>query len=249
MAGITRLIRLAILAFSMALALGVSPHRANAGGSPLTSLADALRAKGIDLSRPSLLDALHNSDPEVRGLAANKLAENHDAEALSAIKEALSVETNPRARINFGLALWTLHDPGGLTLLHAMCAEPSLSIDTIVAVVQELSVMNESTEPCVKPVLTFLDTHLDSESRARSLFALPDLYPWATPVQAEAILRMLLGMLSDGDPYVRMQTAQSLVQIGLPSSAGPIRAQMLRETDPNIRDSLQTALDMLARKQ
>jgi hypothetical protein len=56
-------------------------------------------------------------------------------------------------------------------------------------------------------------------------------------------------MLSDPDPYVRMQTAQSLVQIGFPSSAGPIRAQMLRETDPNIRDSLQTALDMLVRKQ
>ena len=236
------------LACAFALAFAVVPA-VQVGGSPLTSLADALRAKGIDLSRPSLLAALHNSDPAVRGLAANKLAENHDAEALPAIKEALSVEKDPRARINFGLALRTLHDPGGLTVLHSICVDRSSSIDTIVAVVQELSIMNESSEPCVKPILTFLNTHNDSESRARSLNALPDLYPWVTPVLAEKILRMLLDMLSDPDPYVRMQTAQSLVQIGLPSSAGPIRAQMLRETDLNIRDSLQTALDMLVRKQ
>lgn len=232
-------------AFALAFAVVLAAH---VGGSPLTSLADALHAKGIDLSRPSLLAALHNSDPAVRGLAANKLAENHDAEALPAIKEALSVEKDPRARINFGLALWTLQDPGGLTVLHGICADLSSSIDTIVAAVQELSMMNESSEPCVKPVLTFLDAHHDSESRARSLMALPDLYSWATPALAEKILRMLLGMLSDPDPSVRMQTAQSLVQIGLPSSAAPIQAQMLRETDPNIRDSLQTALDMLARK-
>ncbi len=236
------------LACAFALAFAVVPT-ARVGGSPLTSLADALHAKGIDLSRPSLLAALRNSDPAVRGLAANKLAENQDAEALPAIKEALSVEKDLRARINFGLALWTLQDPDGLTVLHGMCADPSFSIDTIVAVVQELSLIHESSEVCVKPVLTFLEAHHDSESRARSLTALPDLYPWATPVQAEGILRMLLGMLSDRDPYVRVQTAQSLVQIGLPSSAGPIRAQMLRETDRNIRDNLQTALDMLARKQ
>lgn len=240
--------RSAVLASALAsaLALGIAPQIiAHANGSPPTSLADSLRSKGIDLSRPSLLAALRNSDPQVRGLAAMKLAENHDSEAVPAIKNALAVETSPSARIDFGLALWTIKDPDGIVTLRAMCSDASLSIDAIVEVVQELSMIHESSQPCASPVLAFLDSHRDSESRLRSLFALPDLYPWVTPRQAENILQMLVGMLTDEDPAVRMQTAQSLVQIGMPSFEAPIRAQMLRETDPVVRSSLETSLDML----
>jgi HEAT repeat protein len=241
-------IRVGTLACALTLASAVGINAAHVGGSAPMSVADALRAKGIDLSRPSLLAALRNSDPQIRGLAAMKLAENHDADAIPEIKDALAVEKNPTARINFGLALWSLQDPVGLSSLRAVCSDGSMAIDAIVEAVQELNMIHESSEPCASTVIGFLEAHQDSESRLRSLFALADLYPWVTPGEGQKVLQMLLGMLSDDDPSVRMQTAQSLVQIGLPASAGPIRAQMLRETDPTIRDSLQTALDMLARK-
>ncbi len=248
------------LAASLALGIGAAPVSSQAGASqtappeivsnsPLQTVAAALRAKGIDLSRTSLLQALHHSDPAVRSLAALQLCEHRSAESVPSIKEALSIETDPRTRINFGLALWTAHDPDGVVTLHRLCSDPAQSIDITVTVVQELAIANESSEPCAAAVLHYVDIHLDSESRLRSLFALPDLYPWVVPDQADKVLALLTETLKDRDPAVRIQSAQSLVQIGLPSSAGPIRTQMTRESDPNIRDSLKSSLDQLAKKQ
>ncbi|MGA7860160.1 MAG: hypothetical protein WCA11_19645, partial [Terracidiphilus sp.] len=58
-------------------------------------LAEALRSHGVtDLSEKSLLAALKNSDPAVRSLAANKLAEDGYADAGPSIEAALTDEKN-----------------------------------------------------------------------------------------------------------------------------------------------------------
>ena len=74
--------------------LGSSQEDKFAHGPPQT-LEDALREHGIiDQSKQSLIAALQDSDREVRGIAANKLAADGDLDATPAIESALSREQN-----------------------------------------------------------------------------------------------------------------------------------------------------------
>ncbi|RZU43082.1 hypothetical protein BDD14_4702 [Edaphobacter modestus] len=68
---------------------------------------------GVDASEPSLIAALKNSNPEVRSLAAAELAEKHEDLAKPAIENALSAETNTRARIDIAASLVSMSDPVG----------------------------------------------------------------------------------------------------------------------------------------
>src|SRR6202167_3048565 len=72
---------------------------------------EGLASHGLtDLSEESLIAALSHSDPQVRTIAAMKLAEDHHDDAAPAIRSALSREQDLKAQIGFSQALWELHD-------------------------------------------------------------------------------------------------------------------------------------------
>ena len=73
------------------------------GGKPQT-FDDLLKRHNIELTRQGLVDALRNTDPEVRSLAAQKLAEDKAVETIPAIKDALARESVPWTRMN--IAPW-----------------------------------------------------------------------------------------------------------------------------------------------
>ena len=243
---LARILVLSAMAGFAGMATAPGQNTPGVRNSPLTSVSDALHAKGIDLSHSSLLEALHNQDAEVRGLAANKLAEDGDADALPAIKEALRVEKDPWQRINMSLALWTLHDANGVPSLYRVCSDASVSIDVVVRVVQTLHLIHQPGGACINPTMRFFETHRDSESRLRDLPALTAIHDGASAELSERIVRLLENLLSDPDPEVRMQASQSLVDISSFSSADAIHAAMLRETDENVRSVLKIHFDQLA---
>jgi len=64
-----------------------------AAGRPKT-VAEKLRDRNIGLTKPALIAALHNPDSEVRGLAAQMLADEHAYDSVKSIGSALAVETD-----------------------------------------------------------------------------------------------------------------------------------------------------------
>ena len=57
---------------------------------PPPTFGELLKRHNIQLTQPALVDALRNADPEVRYLAAHKLAEDKAVETIPAIKDALA---------------------------------------------------------------------------------------------------------------------------------------------------------------
>lgn len=218
----------------------------SSGGGPLTSFADSLRAHGIGLSQPALIDALRNSDPEIRAVAALKLDEDHDSASVAPIEDALATETDPRTRIAMAEALWGLHDPTGLASLQAMCTDESLSIFDIVEVAQHLGLIGESSAACASPILTYLDPTTDR--RQVVLPALPDLYRWVPSRQAAQIISNLQDMLTDEDGTVRMEASHALAQIGSRGSIEALSKAIAQENDPSVQASLENDLDRLENK-
>lgn len=211
----------------------------------LVSLSESLRNRGIDLSPPSLIAALHNVDPEIRSLAALKLAEDQQAQAATLIADALALEKNAKSRIAMSEALWTLNDPRGLAALQGMCTDRSLQIDAVIEAVQHLNILGESSVGCAGPVFEYLDSHPGTASRRRVLPALICMYKWVTPAQAGRIAQELQSMLSDPEPYLRMAASDAVAQANVRSAADALRAEISKEENPEVRSHLQSNLDML----
>jgi HEAT repeats len=93
------------------------------GSVRLSRFGDLLRELHIELTEPSLLRALKNPNPEIRYLAAMKLAEDKAFDAIPAVKQALIVEKTPRARVNIAVALGLLGDAGGHDELKKLCSD------------------------------------------------------------------------------------------------------------------------------
>jgi hypothetical protein len=90
-----------ILALAATLAGGQATSESNGA---LPTLGELLKGHNIELTQPALVGALTNADPEVRYLAALKLAEDKEDGAIPAIKDALTSEGVPWTRMNIALA-------------------------------------------------------------------------------------------------------------------------------------------------
>jgi HEAT repeat protein len=230
--------------------IGIAQGASDSQNGPLTPFADSLRSRGIEISKPSLISALRNPDPEIRSLAALKLAEDHDSDTLPLIVRALSVEEVQTARTGISSALWSLlGNPKGLAYLQRMCSDSSLSINVIVDVVHTLNVVNKSSAQCAGFILGYLDSHDDSESRLSLLRALSAMYRWVPQDQAGRMAEMLQDMLGDKNPSIRMDAGHALVEISLGSSTEAHRSAISRENDPVVRSSLQRDLSVLQKEQ
>lgn len=225
-------------------------QQASFGPGMAVPLSDALRARGIGTSEPSLISALVNEDQWVRSLAALKLAEDHHDDAIPSIEAALKVESSPKARIAMSEALWGLHDPKGLPSLQAMCTDPTLSIYDRVYLVRHLNSDGASNGACAAPILRYLDSSgSSSDARKIVLSAFPALYKWASAPQMAQIVSAIQEMLGAPDAFVRLQASHALVQIGSRSSLPLVRDAASREADLNVRSALKADVRELEKNQ
>jgi HEAT repeat protein len=96
-------------------------------GGKLPTLDEQLRDFHIGVTGPDLRDALRNDIPEVRGLAADKLAEIDEPDAIKYIEVALVQETVPRIAVEMAFALARMKDTKGIEVLTHMCNDTSLN--------------------------------------------------------------------------------------------------------------------------
>ena len=213
--------------------------------------AEALRAYGIDLSEPSLLTALSNSNPKVRVLAAYQLAAEHDSGATSAIEGALSREKDTISRVGLATALASMHDAVGEEYLQAACADPTSPINAVIAAVQMLKILSLPGGGCADNVLHSLDRPADKDYLNVTVTLFPLIYKQVSSDKESYILTRIQQLLLDKtkEPAVRLAAGDALAQIGDPSSIEAVRAALSQEDDPTIRSSLEMNLNVLEKKQ
>jgi hypothetical protein len=210
----------------------------NVGSGPLRSFAEVLASHGVtDLSEESLISALSNSDPEVRSVAAMKLAEDHHDDAAPAVESALSREQDLNAQIAISKGLWGLHDHKGIAHLHAMCTNPSLKFMTLISVIDALSIPHSPTGVCAETFFAAMGSSKEPAEIAAGTTRLSVIYRDATPVQALRILTTLRLLLADTkqEADVRLEASQALAEIGTPECAAAIRTAISQEENPDIR--------------
>lgn len=226
----------------------------NATVAPLpapTSLEQALRSHGIsDLSQQSLAAELQNRDPQVRILAANKLAENRDTGAITAIEEALSHEQSIDAQIGLSEALLTLNDRKGLAHLHSMCDDSSIRLQSMISVVRALRLIRSSASECAGTFIALMDQTKDSGELGMAASLLPFLYVDSKTEEAQRIVEKLRTLLLDRkqQTIVRIMCGNALAKIDSPGSAAAIREAIMNEQDPNTKLALESALGTMEKK-
>lgn len=212
---------------------------------PPQTPADVLRSKGIaDQSEPSLVAALTNSDPEIRNLAANTLAQYHLAEAAPAIESALSREQDPSAQIGLSEALWSLHDDKGEAHLHIMCTDSSLKFMTLVSIIDALKLTHLPTAVCTETFFAAFTRAKEPGEIAMGTTRLAALYRDATRDQQLRIITTLRLLLADKkqEPSVRLESSQALSEIGTPECAEAIRTAIAQEPNPDFRTFFEATL-------
>src|SRR5215472_16501371 len=101
-----------ILACSVMFAQSNEAPKYEGAGSTIEEL---LESHHVKLTSAGLIEALKDASPEVRSLAAEKLAQDNDKESIPALVAALQVETVAQTRVNVAYALGKLGNERGVT--------------------------------------------------------------------------------------------------------------------------------------
>ena len=206
-----------------------------AGGSPR----ELLKREGIELTEPALINALRNPSAHVRFLAAIKLAEDKALDAVPAIKDALTLENDPRAHVNMALALGLLGDQAGIAELKSICADENFVPEfRLYAVHYMFDLHVPKDEDCLhaaEEIVEIVDSqNLHSGDRILALGLLVRFQD-LTPEESRNVLRLVAGRLQDPDPSVRMTASQSLGQWGNVAAVPYLKAAIAKEHDENVR--------------
>jgi HEAT repeats len=217
--------------------------------SRLMPFSVALCEYGIDTSEPSLIAALKNSDPEVRSLAAAELAEKHDDAARPAIENALSAETNIRARIGIAASLMNMGDAVGTKILNGMCTDASLPVEDTVSVVQQIAMANHPTGICADVVLDAVEHASQDYERMDRITIFPLMYKNVSKEKAGRMVTDAQNLLESQDVTARIRASQALAEMGSIASIDLIRTAIINEPNPDIRAWHQPNLDKLLKLQ
>ena len=238
--------RLLILTLSLVLS---ASRAANAQAVQIAhhgmSSAEALRDRGIDLSEPSLLIALHHPDARVRTLAAAQFAADHRMDAIPDVERALADEKDRMTRIGLASALASLHDPLGLTFLEQRCADPAEPDRSAIVAAQTIEMLHAPLTACVESMLIRLHATSSGDYRDALIPIAADLHSVATKDQAARIVDALQRLLIDRSeqPSFRLAAAQGLAQIEATTSIPFLQDVIADESDPVLRATFLTSLE------
>lgn len=215
----------------------------------LARYGDLLREDHIELTKPALIRALKNPNPEVRYLAAMKLSEDKATDAIPEVKEALAAEKVPRTRVNIAVGLGLLGDPGGRDELKRLCADESFPPEfRLYAVRYMFDLGVENDEGCLNAAEAIVQTvDADDHTAGYRITALELLarFRGLTPEDTKKIFDLVVDRLDDPEPTVRMQASQSLVDlVGDPAAAiSSLETAMAKEKEESVRSVFEKSLE------
>jgi HEAT repeat protein len=213
-------------------------------GGP-ASLTQLLKQHHVDVTKVSLLNALKNSDPEVRSLAAEKLAEDKEQDAIESVQAALRVENVPGSRINIALALAQLGDEDGIVALKTACDDANLAGYLRARAITYL--LDLHRDDCLNGVLEMLKPESDSDSRLQALSLLPR-FRNVTKEESQRIIDLTVKALGDQTPAVRMDASSALAALGDASVIPYLERAVASEQDEVVHSQMQANIRALQQK-
>jgi HEAT repeat protein len=216
----------------------------------LSRYGDLLREAHIELTEPALIRALKNPNPEVRDLAAMKLAEDKAKDAIPEVKEALAEEKIPRTRVNIAVGLGLLGDPGGRDELKRLCADESFPPEfRLYAVRYMFDLGVENDEDCLnaaEAIVQMVDADYHTAGHRGTALELLPRFRGLTPEDSKKVFALVVGRLDDPEPTVRMQAGAALADLGDPAAAiSSLETAMAKEKEESVRSFFEKDLETL----
>ncbi len=209
------------------------------------TLRQELTRLGIPLKKPSLILALRNAKPEVRGLAAAELAEMKAVETLPEILRAANGERVELTQVNIAAAVTWLGSSEGVSLLVRMCQNRSLQPYTRQSAAR--NAFEAGNHDCYASMAAMMSPSATAAERIGAMYLLTQL-PGRTREQSEDVLHLILPMLAEPDLQLRLEACQGLRFLGNPAAIAPLREALLKEPEETIRQQMQATLDSIAKK-
>jgi len=207
---------------------------------------ELLQQHNIELTEPALINALKNPDPDVRYLAAMKLAEGKAFATIPAIEEAVRVEKDPRDQVNMALALGLLSDQIGLAKLKKVCADKNFVPEfRLYAVRYMFDLHSQKDEDCLAAAEQLAASrNVNIGDRVSALSLLPSFQNLTTD-ESPKIVNLVANCLEDSEPVVQLAASSALVNLGGASAIPYLRSAIAREKDENVRAALERDLKKL----
>jgi len=209
---------------------------------------EALQNHNIELTPSALVGALKNADPEVRYLAAAKLAESKQADAIPAIAETLASEKVPLTRINIAFALAQLNDARGFAALEDSCSKGRLDPHTSVLSALYLVDLHHEHLPCLNFVLDVVQSESVSNGYRMQAASVLARFHDVSSADSGRIVAALMNVLADSDPSVRMAASDALADMGNSVAIPALQKTAANESEAVIREHIERALLKLQSK-
>lgn len=221
--------------------VGSQPTSQDNGPGP--TFGELLKRHNIQLTQQGLVDALRNTDPEVRYLAAHKLAEDKAVETIPAIKDALASEKVPWTRMNIALALAEMGESIGFDTLEDNCKNKGTSGAIRTRSAEYLLRFNRDSATCLSGVLDLLKGGSNGDRMAAA--ELLTRYHKLSKEDSETVFTGLVQALHAPDPAVRMAAGQALADLGDTRGIAELERAVGGEQDQLVRSRLEEDLGIL----
>jgi HEAT repeat protein len=214
-------------------------------GHPMTT-EQKLKQHHIELTRDSLINALHNSDAEVRYLAAQQLTGQRDQDAVPVIVDAATQEKAPRARINMAFSLALIGEKRGFAILNDACNNSSFPGYLRAAAAAYLLDVND--ESCLGAVVNVAEVDAEPNYRMAALALLPR-FKNVSKDDSQRIYGIIVSSVTDSTPALRLTASSALVQLGTQTAIPVLQSAITSERDQVVRAQMESDLHSLEKKQ
>jgi HEAT repeat protein len=198
-----------------------------------------LRKKRIPLTQAALEEALSDSRPDVRGLAAAELASMKETVSVPLIVKALEEETDQQARFNLASALLELGSQTGNKALSQICVSTSLTNDRRLLAASRL--INVGDFSCLASIESILRETTNPSEKSSALLLLTQVKPLPASLTPR-IHNTLVASLKDPNSAVRHYAGQCIAALGDRHAETDLKAAIATEKDDQTRERLMQSL-------
>lgn len=214
---------------------------------PGPTLEEQLEQHHIALTQPALVAALRNSDPEVRDLAAQKLAEDKATETIPAIEQALKSESIQGTKLNIAFSLAQMGNDQGIATLTRTCSNSAVNTGLrLRAASYMLDLDNDVCFAAVNGVLQSRD--VDDASYRMVALSLVPRFKHIPKEQSQELFRSVIKCLADVDRAVRISAADAFANLGDATAIPYLKNAISTEPDETVRGMIENALQQLQPK-
>jgi HEAT repeat protein len=221
------------------------PASSEIAQGPPSTVREALLRRGISSDEQSLLLALGNSDPKIRGLAAAQLGAEKGKDALPALLVALSAEKEPNAKVSMAAEVSRLGDETGVHDLRAICDDKTNAAGVRLQAARHLQHLKD--DYCYQTVETLVTTAQDPDSRIDALYLLTTSDN-VSRHDSRKVRGLLVRSLRDSDVRVRLTASNQIVLIGEKSDVPFLERAAAAEKDADARSLMERDLETLRQK-